>query len=127
MSRPCYRSLDRPFEVFLGLGPLELIAISVVALVLMTTTSAPVGLVGGVVVGAVVKFFREGRPRGYAYYLAYRVGLLRFLPDGVRPPGLVPACPILGRHRDRYSAVPDEADDESPEARHFWSGKKLLR
>ena len=24
MSRPCYRNLDRPFEVFLGLGPVEL-------------------------------------------------------------------------------------------------------
>ena len=127
MSRPCYRNLDRPFEVFLGLGPLELIVIAVVALILMTTLSVPVGLVAGAVFGAVVKYFREGKPRGYTFTLAYRSGLFRYVPDGVRPPGLVPAAPFSSGRPRRYSPVPGEADDESEEARHFWSGKNLLR
>ena len=127
MSRRCYRNLDKPFEVFLGLGPLELIVIAIVALVLMTTLSAPVGLAGGAAFGAVVRYFREGKPRGCLFYLAYRSGLLGCLPDGIRPPGLVPAGPLARGGIRRYSAVSGASDDDSPEARHYWSGKKLLR
>jgi hypothetical protein len=126
MSRRCYRSLDKPFEVFLGLGPVELILIAVVALGLMTALSAPVGLFGGAAFGVLVRYFREGKPRGYLFYLAYRSGILGILPDGVRPPGLAPAGPFARGRVRRYSAVPGEADDESDESRHYWSGKKLL-
>jgi hypothetical protein len=125
MSRPCYRNLDRPFEVFLGLGPGELLLIAIVGLVLMTVWNAPAGLLGGAAFGAVVKHFREGKPRGYAFYLAYKSGLLGVLPDGLRPPGLLPAPGAFGPRRIRFSAVAGLADDEGPEARHFWSGKTV--
>src|SRR3990167_6631654 len=73
MNRLCFRNLDRPFEVFLGLGPLDLVLIAVVGLVLMTVWNAPAGLLGGAAFGAVVKHFREGKPRGYAFALAYKM------------------------------------------------------
>ena len=125
MNRPCYRNLDRPFEVFLGLGPFELLLIAIVGLVLMTVWNAPAGLLGGAAFGAVVKHFREGKPQGYAFCLAYKAGLLGILPEGLRPPGLLPAPGPLGARLQKFSAVADLADDECPEARHFWSGKKL--
>jgi len=123
MTRPCFRNLDRPFEVFLGLGPGELLLIAVVGLVLMTVWNAPAGLVGAGAFGAVVRYFREGKPPGYAYGLAYRMGLLSYLPDGIRPPGLFPAPGPLASRRRTYSAAAGEADDETREALHFWSGK----
>ena len=124
MSRPCFRSLDKPFEVFLGLGPGELLLIAVVGLVLMTVWNAPAGLLGGAAFGAVVKHFREGKPRGYAFTLAYKSGLFGILPEGLRPPGLLPARGYLGPRLQRFSGVAGPADDDGPEARHFWSGKR---
>jgi len=127
MSRPCFRNLDRPFEVFLGLGPVELILIAVVGLVLMTVWNAPAGLVGAGAFGAVVRYFREGKPQGYAFYLAYRMGILGYLPEVLRPPGLLPAPGPLGPRMRKFSAVAGEADDGSIEAIHFWSGKGQAR
>ena len=125
MNRRCFRNLDRPFEVFLGLGPLDLVLIAVVGLVLMTVWNAPAGLLGGAAFGAVVKHFREGKPLGYAFLLAYRSGLIGLIPENFRPPGLLPAPGCFGSKRVCFSAVADEADDESAEARHFWSGKQV--
>ena len=74
--------------------------------------------------GAVVKHFREGKPRGYAFTLAYKSGVLGILPEGLRPPGLLPARGYLGPRLQRFSGVAGPADDDGPEARHFWSGKR---
>ncbi len=123
MNRRCFRNLDRPFEVFLGLGPLDLVLIAVVGLVLMTVWNAPAGLLGGAAFGAVVKHVREGKPPGYAFTLAYKAGLVGWIPENLRPPGLLPAPGLFGPRRTRYSAVSAEADDDSAEARHFWSGR----
>ena len=60
MNRRCFRNLDKPFEVFLGLGPLDLVLIAVVGLVLMTIWNAPAGLIGG------TAFDREALPGGQA-------------------------------------------------------------
>ena len=127
MSRPCHRNLDKPFEVFLGLGPVELLLIAVVGLVLMTVWNAPAGLVGAGAFGAVVRTFREEKPQGYAFTLAYRMGLLGFLPETLRPPGLFPAPGPLGSRTRTFSAAAGEADDASLEAIHFWSGKNQAR
>lgn len=127
MNRRCFRNLDKPFEVFLGLGPLDLVLIAIVGLVLMTVWNAPAGLLGGAAFGAIVKYFREGKPRGYAFTLAYKVGLVGWIPESLRPSGLLPAPSIFGAKRTRYSAVAADADDESPEARHFWSGRNNQR
>src|SRR5688572_32962011 len=123
MNRRCFRNLDKPFEVFLGLGPLDLVLIAVVGLVLMTIWNAPAGLIGGTAFGAIVKHFREGKARGYAFTLAYKAGLVGWIPETLRPPGLLPAPGFLGSKRTRFSAVAAEADDDSAEAKHFWSGK----
>jgi hypothetical protein len=125
MNRRCFRNLDRPFEVFLGLGPLDLVLIAIMGLILMTVWNAPAGLLGGAAFGAVVRHFREGKPRGYAFTLAYKMGLVGLIPENLRPPGLLPAPGIFGAKRVRFSAVAAEADDESPEARHFWSGRAV--
>lgn len=127
MNRRCFRNLDRPFEVFLGLGPLDLVLIAVVGLVLMTIWNAPAGLLGGAAFGAIVKHFREGKPLGYAFTLAYKMGLVGFLPENLRPPGLLPAPGLFGPKRSRFSAVAAEADDTSIEARHFWSGRPCAK
>lgn len=119
MKRRCFRNLDRPFELFLGLGPLELVLIAGVGLLLMTAWNAPAGLLGGTAFGAVVRHLREGKPPGHAFAIAYKLGLFTYLPDSLRPPGLWPAPGLFGSRLQRFSAVAAEADDTSPEARHF--------
>ena len=127
MARRCFRNLDKPFEVFLGLGPLDLVLIAVVGLVLMTVWNAPAGLLGGALFGAVVKQFREGKPLGYAFTLAYRIGFVGLLPENLRPPGLLPSPGLWGKKQIRFSAVAGEADDDGAEARHFWGAKRAGR
>ncbi len=109
----------------MGLGPFDLVLIAVVGLVLMTVWNAPAGLIGGTAFGAFVKYFREGKPRGYAFTLAYKMGLVGCIPENLRPRGLLPAPGFFGAKRMRFSPVADEADDESAEARHFWSGRTV--
>ena len=121
-SRRCFRHLDRPFVVLFGLGPTDLFGIAAAAAVLMILTNPLFGLIGGVGLGILVQRVKEGRPRGYAFYLLYRSGLLGLLPLALVPPGLVlpPGAGVSSRIL-RFSAVPGEADDTSPEAR-FWMG-----
>ncbi len=125
-AKRCYRHLDRPFVVFLGLGPGDLFAILVGGAILMVLTNPIVGLVGGIVLGLGVKRLKEGKPRGYVFYLLYRSGLLRFLPEACRPPYLVIPPPIAGERVLRFSGVPGEADDETQEARYFRGPKRFI-
>lgn len=125
-SRRCFRHLDRPFVVLFGLGPVDLFAIVAAAAVLMVLTNPLFGLIGGLGVGILVQRVKEGRPRGYAFYLLYRSGLIGLVPPALLPPGLVlpPAPGTSGTGRIlQFSAVAAEADDTSPEAK-FWMGSK---
>lgn len=125
--RPCYRNLDRPFVVLLGLGPLDLFVILVGGAILMLVTNPFVGLVGGLLIGFGVKRLKEGKPRGYVFYLFYKTGLLAFAPEGLRPPYLVKPPPPGSPRVLRFSAVPGEADDQAPEVRYFRGRKKFIR
>jgi hypothetical protein len=122
-ARRSYRHLDRPFVVFLGLGPGDLFLILVGGAVLMVATNPVVGLVGGILLAVSVRKLKEGKPRGYAFYLFYRSGLLAFVPENARPPYLI-RPPLPGESRIvRFSPVPGPGDDETAEAR-YWKGPK---
>jgi hypothetical protein len=119
IARRCYRHLDRPFVVLLGLGPADLFAILIGGGVLMVTTNPAAGLVGGLVLGAVLRKLKEGKPAGYVFGLLYRSGLVLFAPPGLRPPCLV-RPPRFGEGPVvRFSGVPGPEDDETEEARFF--------
>jgi len=118
-ARRCYRHLDRPFVVLLGLGPLDLFAILLGGGLLMAATNPAVGLVGGLLLGAGVRKLKEGKPPGYVFGLLYRSGLLLLAPPGLRPPCLVrPPRPGEGSVV-RFSGVPGAEDDDTEEARFF--------
>jgi len=125
--RRCYRHLDRPFVVFLGLGPIDLFAILAGGAVLMILTNPVIGLLGGIALGMAVRHFKEGKPKGYVFYLLYRSGLIGLAPEALRPPWLVPPPPLGGERVLRFSAVPGEADDESAEAKFFRGPAKFLK
>ena len=119
IARRCYRHLDRPFVVLLGLGPLDLFAILIGGGVLMAVTNPVVGLVGGILLGAVVKQLKEGKRRGYVFTLLYRSGLIALAPAALRPPYLV-RPPRWGEGEVvRFSGVPGPEDDATDEARFF--------
>lgn len=124
MTRPCYRHLDRRWEFIWWLSHWDLLG-AVGATVLSMTMVHPLGgLVFGALTVIFLKYVKVGKPRGYLWQVAYRLGLLGFLPDGVRPPGLLAPPPAVGGRIRRYSAVPGDADDDGPDARHFWSGRR---
>lgn len=123
IARRCYRHLDRPFVVFLGLGPADLVAILIAGTILMIAVNPVVGLFGAVGMGFGAKRLKEGKPRGHVFGLLYRMGLVAFLPPAARPPYLVKPPSLGGRGVLRLSAVPGPEDDESPEAR-FWRGSR---
>ena len=115
----CYRHLDRPFVVFLGLGPVDLMAILVTGFILMIAVNPVVAVVGSVLSAVVVKRVKEGKPRGYVFILIYRSGLLSLLPDAARTPWLVKP-PLVGKSPIvRYSGVPGDPDIEPNEARFY--------
>lgn len=124
-ARRCFRHLDRPFVVLLGLGPLDLFTILLGGGVLMAATNPAVGLVGGLLLGACVRKLKEGKPAGYVFGLLYRSGLVRFAPPGLRPPCLVRPPRIGEGPIVRFSGVPGAEDDGTEEAR-FFRGKKLF-
>jgi hypothetical protein len=126
IARRCYRHLDRPFVVLLGLGPLDLFTILIGGGVLMAATNPIVGLVGGIFLGAGIKKLKEGKPRGYVFSLLYRSGLIGCAPAALRPPYLV-RPPRWGKSRVlRFSGVPGPEDDETDEARFFRGPRNFL-
>ncbi len=125
-TRPCYRNLDRPIIALWGLEPGDLFAILGATAFLMIATNIGLGLVGGVAFGIGLKALKAGKPRGYVFYLFYRSGILRFVPDALRPPWLVIPPPPIGARVLRFSAAPGPADDDTPEARYFRGAKEFV-
>jgi hypothetical protein len=126
-ARPCYRHLDRPFVVFLGLGPADLFAIVLGGAVLMVATNPIVGVLGGVALALGLKKLKEGKPRGYVFELFYRAGILDFAPAALRPPWLVRRSAWGGRGRIlRLSPVPGASDDDAPEVRYYRGSRKYI-
>ena len=120
----CYRHLDRPFVVFLGLGPMDLMLILGVGTVLILFANVILALIATLAVAVSIKRLKEGKPRGYLFYLAYRSGLLRLVPDPMRPPYLV-RPPEMGKSRIlRFSGVPSD-DAERDEVRFYRGPRKF--
>ena len=124
--RPCLRNLDRPIVALWGLEPGDLIAIVGVVAVLLVLTNIGIAIAGGVCACLGLKALKAGKPRGYMFYLFYRAGLVRLLPEALRPAYLV-APPTLGRRTLSFSAAPGPEDDLTPEARFFRGGKRYVR
>ena len=121
-----YANLDRPIVALWGLEPGDLFVIVGVVAVLLVVTNIWIAIAGGVAACLGLKALKAGTPRGYVFYLFYRSGLVRMLPEGLRPPYLV-APPTLGCRTIRFSAAPGPEDDLSPEARFFQGGKQFGR
>jgi hypothetical protein len=123
--RPCLRNLDRPIVALWGLEPGDLFLVVGTVAVLLVFTNIGIAIAGGVAACLGLKALKAGKPRGYVFYLFYRVGLVRLLPRGLRPPHLV-IPPLFGRRTLTFSAAPDPEDDGSPEAR-FYHGSRNER
>ena len=126
IARRCYRHLDRPFVVLLGLGPLDLFAILIGGGVLMAASNPLVGLLGGLLLVWATRRLKEGKPPGYVFALLYRSGLVAFLPAPLRPPYLV-RPPRLGEGPVlSFSGVPGPEDDGTEEARFFRGPRRFI-
>lgn len=126
IARRCFRHLDRPFVVLLGLGPLDLFTILIGGGVLMAATNPIIGLVGGILLGVGIKSLKEGKPRGYVFGLLYRSGLIACAPPALRPPYLVRPPRLGGSQVLRFSGVPGAEDDETDDARFFRGPRNFL-
>ena len=78
-------------------------------------------------VGVGYKALKAGKPRGYVFYLFYRTGLIRLLPNSLRPPYLVVPPPLAGKKSLSFSPAPGPEDDETSEARFYRGSKEFLR
>jgi hypothetical protein len=124
-GRPCLRNLDRPIVALWGLEPSDLFAIVAVVGVLFVVANVGIALAAGLAVCLVLKALKAGKPRGYVFYLFYRFGFVRLLPDSLRPPFLV-IPPTLGARRISFSPAPGPEDDLSKEATFYRSGRTWI-
>jgi hypothetical protein len=124
--RPCLRNLDRPIIALAGLEPSDLGAVLAVVGALLVLSNIGIALVGGLLLFLGLKALKAGKPRGYMFYLFYRVGALRLWPAALRPPYLV-IPPGLGSRILRFSPVPGPEDDDTPETRYFRGTRNYVR
>lgn len=124
--RPCLRNLDRPIVALWGLEPGDLIVIVGSVAVLLVVSNIGIAVVAGVCVCLGLKALKAGKPRGYVFYLFYRAGLVRMLPEALRPTHLV-IPPAFGRRTLFFSAAPGPEDAESPEALFYHGDKRHPR
>jgi type IV secretory pathway TrbD component len=94
IRRPCPRTLDRPILVF-GLEPEDLVLIGLIAggLLFVADPLFAVGAGFGLWIGLLK--LKAGKPPGYLFTLAYRIGLVRLLPPSMRPLHLLPRAETL--------------------------------
>ena len=123
--RRCYRSLDETIVGIWGLEPLDLVLV-VIATMVISLFLGPLGILAGAALMVGLIWLKAGKPRGYVFYLLYRLGLVRFCPDGLRPPNLiVPPLPV-GERVFRFSGSSGPEDEESEEAKFFLGTKTPL-
>jgi len=125
VARPCLRNLDKPIVALWGLEPVDLFLILGVAGGILILSNIGMAVGGGLLACLALKALKAGKPRGYVFGLCYRAGLLRFCPEGLRPPYLV-IPPTFTARTLRLSAAPGPEDDRTPEARFFRAGKRYL-
>jgi hypothetical protein len=74
-SKSCPRCLDRPI-VFFGLEIEDLAAILSAACAIMVLVSPLLAVPVGMALFFAVRKLKQGKPPGYLFYLAYKLGLL---------------------------------------------------
>ena len=126
IRKRCYRHLDRPFVVFLGLGPIDLMAILLLGVILILFANPIVAILGAVGLAVALKKLKEGKPRGDLFYVIYRSGLICLVPDRARPPYLVKPPALGGSHLMCLSGVPSDPKDEPEEARFYRGPRKFV-
>ncbi len=87
--RPCPRTLDRPILVF-GLEPEDLVIIGLVAGGLLMLADPLIAVGTGFGLWIALMRLKAGKPPGYLFTLAYRLGVLSVLPRSLRPLHLLP-------------------------------------
>ncbi len=92
--RPCPRTLDRPILVF-GLEPEDLVLIGFIAGGLLFVADPLLAVGTGFALWIGLLKLKAGKPPGYLFTLAYRIGLVRLLPPSMRPPHLLPRAETL--------------------------------
>jgi hypothetical protein len=124
-EKPCYRTLDRPLSI-LGLEPGDLVITVLVALIVFAGVSQILGIGLGLGLGFGLKRLKRGQPPGHLFYLAYRFGIVRFLPTG--PPALHLVRPPLPWESPtaHFSAFEGDRDHERPEIRFYHRNRRLL-
>lgn len=87
-------------------------------LLFLTDPMVAVGL--GLTAWVILLRLKAGKPPGYLFYLAFRGGVLRFLPSSFLPSHLLPS-----RNR-RLRLSPFEEDDHEALAVRWWQKKRIL-
>lgn len=103
----CPRTLDRPIVIF-GLEPEELVLVGVVSGALLFLVDAVPAVGTGAALWIGLGRLKAGKPPGHLYELAYRAGILRWLPDFLRVPHLLPPGT---RHLDAFPGGDDDFAD----------------
>jgi len=124
-AKACYRTLDRPLTI-LGVEPGDLVLVVLAALVVFLFVGQIAGILLGAALGALFRRVRRGKPPGYLFEVAYRHGLLRFLPSAFLVPHLVRPPLPWGEPVIRLSAFEGDIDHERPEIRFHRAGRARL-
>lgn len=109
--RPCPRTLDRPIQVF-GLEPEDLVGVGLAAIVLLFLWDGIAAVGTGLGLWIALMRLKAGKPPGHLYALAYRHGLVDWLPASFRAPQVLP------RRVTWLSPFTGEEDDDL--ARSWW-------
>ncbi len=124
MRKPCFRGLDRPFTIF-GLEPTDIAMAALVGMFGMFVQPMLGVLAAALVVGG-LRALKRGKPPGYLFTLAYRAGLVAFLPSTFVPPHQVrPPFPWKKRVV-RLSGVAGDGDRDHELVRFYHQGRERL-
>jgi hypothetical protein len=124
-EKPCWRTLDRPLSI-LGLEPSDLVLAVLAALSVFVAFSQILGIAIGLGLGLGLKRLKRGQPPGHLFYLAYRLGIVRFLPKALLPPHLVRPPLPWEPTTVHFSAFEGDRDDERSEIRFYRGRHRLL-
>jgi hypothetical protein len=102
-SKSCPRVLDRPI-LFFGLEIEDLAAILSIACAILVLISPLLAVPVGIALFLAVRKLKEGKPSGYLFHLAYRLGLIGLLRRAMKVRHLVPIpFALRGRRWIRFS------------------------
>ncbi|MBI4245000.1 MAG: hypothetical protein HY606_12995 [Planctomycetes bacterium] len=124
-EKPCYRCIDKPISIC-GLEIDDLIVVLLVSGLIYFFCSGIAAVASGIVNFIALRKLKEGRPRGYLFFIVYRAGFFNLWPAFIRPSYIFQLRSSF-RTQIFLSGISSVSESEFDSVKFWYNGQRLFK